>query len=283
MLLQQLAATNSRGVVLDLPLGDNSSGFSVKEVRGLDPVKANIVSSSFANMDGEQYHSSRREARNIIVTLGLDPNLAEQDVESLRRELYNYFMPKSATSLTFSMYDRFATNILLQKLALFIDGRIESFEAPLFEQNPEATLSIMCFNPDFVDPRVVEFDGSSVADLTETTLAYDGTVDTGIVFSIMPDRALTAFSIYHRPADQTLRSVDVQYPLAAGDILTVSSVRGDKYARLLSGGVETSVLYAVSPQSAWLELQPGDNDLRIYADGAPVPYKITYTNKYGGL
>ena len=74
MLLKTLKVTNSRGFTLDLPLEDISGGFIVKGIEGLGPVKATLVSSSFANMDGEQYHSSRRKARNLIVKLGLDPD-----------------------------------------------------------------------------------------------------------------------------------------------------------------------------------------------------------------
>ena len=283
MLLSGLDITNSWGSVLSLSLEDISSGFVIKSIEGLDPVKATIVSSSFANMDGEQYHSSRREARNIKLTIGLEPDYAYTSVEQLRKQLYSFFMPKTAAIMTFKMFDKFATNILQQKLNLSIAARIESFEAPLFTDKPEAVISLMCFDPDFYDPNVVIFSGNTVSDLTETTLTYDGTVDTGVLFTLKPNRAITAFTIYSRPADQTLRTADFQYNLAAGDILQISSVLGNKYVTLVHGGTQMSVLYALSPQSAWFELQPGDVDLRVYATGAPIPYTIEYTNKYGGL
>jgi hypothetical protein len=255
----------------------------VQGIKGLDPVKATLVSSSFANMDGEQYHSSRREARNLVISLGFNPNWAEQDVENLRRQLYNFLSPKSSATFIFRMFDKFATSILLQNLDLEIGGIVESFDAPLFTDKPAADLSVMCYNPDFVDPIEVEYDGETVADLTESTLNYVGTTDTGVVFTLYPDRAVSGFTIFHRSPDQKLSTVDFQYPMLAGDTLKISSVRGDKYARLTRAGVESSVLYAVSPQSAWLELDKGTHALRVYAEGAPIPYSITYTNKYGGL
>ena len=283
MLLSQLFVQNAQGQVLSLPLEDNSNGFSVKEIKGLDPVKATLVSSSFANLDGAQYHSSRREPRNIIVSLGFDPDWTKQDVEGLRRQLYSFLMPKLNAQFTFRMFDKFADDFLDSQLDLEISGYVESFDAPLFAKDPGADLSVMCFDPDFIDPRTVEVDGMTVSSLVETKVTYTGTVDTGVIFTLMPDRDLDAFTIYHRPPDQTLWTIDFQYPLVAGDILTISSVPGNKYVVLNHAGVETPVLYALQPTSAWHALSQGDNYIRVYAPGDPVPYKFTYTNRYGGL
>lgn len=283
MLLNALDVTNSRGSVLSLPLEDISGGFLVKDIQGLDPVKATIVSSSFANLDGEQYHSSRREARNIRIQLGLEPDYAIEDVKSLRDELYQFFMPKTKAVLGFHMFDRFAENILDQALDLKIDGRIESFESSLFTKEPSVDISVMCFDPDFYDPVSVIFAGSTTENPLETQLTYPGTVETGVLLTLNVDRDLPEFTIYHRPPDESLRTIDFTYPLLAGDVLKISSVVGAKSVLLTRAGVESSVLYGVSPQSGWLEIQPGINNLRVYAEGAPIPYTIEYIKKYGGL
>jgi hypothetical protein len=283
MLLQALRVTNRRGSLLDLPLSDISSGFVVQKIEGLDPVKATLVSSSFANMDGEQYHSSRRESRNIKLTLGLDPDYAVVSVKELRSQLYDFFMPKTRAHLNFRMWDKFAESVLDRRLDLEIEGRIESFESEFFSKDPVVEISIMCFDPDFIDPNPVIFNGETVNDLSELTLTYDGTAETGVLFTLHPDRALDEFTIYHRPPDETLRVVYFTEPLEAGDKLEISSVLGSKYVTRTRGGVESSRLFAVSPQSNWLEFFQGDNHLRVYAEGAPVPFSVRYTNKYGGL
>ncbi len=283
MLLKALEVTNSRGSVLNLPLEDASEGFIVKDILNLGPVKATLSSSSFANLDGAQYHSSRREARNIIVKLGLDPDYGVSSVYDLRTQLYNFFMPKTQAKLTFTLFDKFSLSVLGQVFELEIYGRIESFEPDIFSNEPTVDLSLMCFNPDFIDPDEAIFEGSTVADLTEAVLTYDGTVETGALFTILPDRAMPDVTIYHRPPDDTLRTIYFTYDLIAGDKLEISSVIGDKYVTLTRAGVEASQLYSLSPQSSWLELMPGDNNLRVYSDGAAVPYTLEYTNKYGGL
>jgi hypothetical protein len=67
--------------------------------------------------------------------------------------------------------------------------------------------------------------------------------------------------------------------LINGDIVKISTVAGTKYARKTTAGSETSALYAVSPQSYWLKLQPGANTIRVYATGAAIPYTLTYFNQ----
>lgn len=288
MLLNALKVTNSRGSILNLPLEDPSAGFVVRNIEGLGPVKATLVSTSFANMDGEQYHSSRREARNIVLTLGLEPDYAIQDVKDLRDQIYQFFMPKTQSTLAFHMFDRITQNIAEQTKDLTIDGRIESCDTSLFTKDPAVDISLMCYDPDFVDLTGVTVDGVSVSDLTPSIVTYDGTVETGVIFTLMVDRDVSEFTIYHRPPDGTLVTIDFSYPLVAGDVVRISSVSGSKYVTLTRGGVEMSILYAISPQSGWLELQPGDNSIRVYATDTATPYRplaytIDYTTKYGGL
>jgi hypothetical protein len=71
--------------------------------------------------------------------------------------------------------------------------------------------------------------------------------------------------------------------LVAGDVLSINTVTGSKGATLTRAGVESSVLYGISPQSSWLELMPGVNTIRVYATGAAIPLSIEYINRYGGL
>lgn len=284
MLLNALEVINSRGSLLNLPLEEITGGFYIKKIEGLDPVKATLVSSSFANIDGEQYHSSRREARNIKISLGLSPDYGTQTVKDLRDQLYSYFMPKSLDTFIFHMYDKFAVDVFHEYLNLQIEGRIESFDSDLFTAEPEVNISTMCFSPDFIDPTEVVFNGDTVANtVTQALLTYLGTVDTGVIFTIYPDRVLTDFTIYHTLPDGTLRSLYISYPLEAGDVLEINSIVGSKSVMLTRTGIQTSILYAMTAQSSWITLEPGDNNFRVYAEGAPIPYDIRYTTKYGGL
>lgn len=273
-MLTTVEVRNQAGSLLTLPLSDPSQGFVVTDIEGLEPVKATLVSSSFANLDGGQYHSSRREPRNLKLKLDLEPDYILDSVQELRRRLYNFFMPKTKSNLRF---------ILDDGTTVGIDGRIESFDSPLFTKDPSADISLMCYDPDFVNVDPVLITGNTVSTETNTLVTYEGSVETGIRFTLNVDRALTEFTIYHIPPDGVVRALDFAGSLSAGDVLQISTVPGAKGATLISGDTATSVLYGVSPQSNWIELQPGDNYIRVYATGAAIPYEIEYNTRYGGL
>ena len=273
-MIETLEVRTSQGSLLAVPIDDVESGIYVKEIEGLDPVKATLVSSSFANLDGGQYQSSRRDERNIKLRLGLEPDYVTETVRSLRQRLYQYFMTKTEVDLRF--YDS-------DGLVVGIVGRVESFDSAIFTDDPEVYISVMCFNPDFVELDSVIIEGDTVSTNTEMQVDYDGTVETGVQLTMNVDRPITEFTIYHRPPDGTLRSLEFAANLEAGDQLVISTVPGSKFVTLTRAGSDSSLLYAISPQSNWIEFQPGVNNIRVYAEGAAIPYQIEYTNKYGGL
>lgn len=275
-MLSHVEVRNALGDLLDLQLTDPSSGFLIEEFGGLGPVKATIVSSSFAAMDGTQYQSSRRENRNITLQLALVPDYISSSVRNLRQQLYNFFMPKSEVNLKFYLIDG---------LVVEINGRVESCEPVLFTKEPKINISILCFDPDFLDINEVILSGTTVTDSTETLISYDGTIETGIVFTMTLNHAASSFTIYHRTPDGSIRTLDFAASLLTGDVLMISTVSGDKAVILTRSGVSSSFLYGMSAQSNWIELQPGDNYIRVYctASGAPIPYAIAYTPRHGGL
>jgi hypothetical protein len=273
-MLTALEVQNAQGVTMSFPLGDIEEGYSVQSIDGLDPVKATVVSSSFANLDGEQQQSVRREKRNIVLKLGLEPDFITTSARGLRNRLYGYFMPKSQVKL------RFLDD---EEPDVEIDGTVESLDSPQFAQDPEANISILCMNPDFVDPTNVHLTGNSVANSTETAVDYAGTIETGFLFRLFINRDISTFSVVNRTLDGQIRKMDFNGPLVAGDVLEISTLPGAKRVTLIRGNAVSSRLYGFAPYSNWLQLFPGRNFLRVAIDGAVIPYSIDYTAKYGGL
>lgn len=266
---------SQQGLKLVLPLQNVVDGYVIQDIDGLDPVKANIVSSSFAQIDGAQYQSSSREERNIVLKLGLEAALyTKGTVRDLRNRLYSYLMPKSYVLLRF---------IDSEGPTVEINGYVETFDSKLFVKEPEATISILCMNPDFVDPNVVTINGTTVSTATDIEIDYEGSVDTGVNFTLNVNRAITGFSINHQPGSGAIRTMDFSYALSAGDVVKVSTTPGAKGVTLIRGTTETSILHAMSGYSSWLSLEPGKNYLRVTVAGAAIPYTIEYTDKYGGL
>lgn len=275
-MLTGFVATNAKGDEKFFDLSDVSGGFEVQEIEGLDPVKATLVTSSVASIDGVQYQSSRREARDIKITLGLNPLDGLNTVRDLRKQLYTFFMPKTNVRLDF-------LDDVDPMVSIF--GVVESCEAPPFAEEPQMVISTQCFDPDFFDPSAVVVSGFTASDTTEMTIDYEGTVDTGIRFQLNVDRDISEFTIYHKLPAGEIRLLEFVSPLVADDQLFISTVPGAKGATIShgTGGTPSSILYGVSPYSAWIALEPGENKLRVFAEGAPIPFFIEYTNKYGGL
>lgn len=273
-MLSIIEVRNVQGSLLTLPLSDISDGIVLADVGGMDPVKATVVSSSFALQDGTQYHSAKRGERNLTFQLDLEPDYVTQTVYDLRQRLYDYFMTKSQVTLTF---------IMSNGLEVDISGRVEDCSSPPFTKEPKMNVSILCFDPDFVNMTPIVFSGNSTALTTESNIAYGGSSEAGFVFVLNVNRSLSEFTFYHRPPDGTIRSMEFAGSLLSGDVLTISTIPGSKYATLNRSGSVTSVVNNISPQSSWTELFKGDNHIRVYAEGAAIPYTITYNTRYGGL
>ena len=273
-MLTKVEVRNAAGSVLTLPLQDISGGYTLKDIEGVDPVKATVVTSSFATFDGVQYESARRDFRNVILKLGFSPDWVTTTPKALRDNLYKWFMTKQQVELRFYEDSGLTTRIV---------GRVESLVSPRFTADPDATASVICFKPDFIGMTNETISGNSVADSTESTVSYIGTVETGFLFTLNVNRSISGFALYQRGDDGVQYELDFAATLVSGDVVKIGTEPGNKYATLTSGGVESSILYGISPASPWLVLSPGSNKLRLLISGAAIPYTIAYTDKYGGL
>ena len=92
-----------------LPLSDNGREetdlLQIRNIDGLDPVKATINTSAFGSVDGAAYIGSNVPTRNLVLTIHPNPDWGQWTFESLRRAVYDYFMPKLLTRLVFHSDD----------------------------------------------------------------------------------------------------------------------------------------------------------------------------------
>lgn len=273
-MLTKVEITTNQGTTLVLPLEDISDGYSVQEVEGLDPVKATIVASKFASIDGEEYQSSRRESRNIVLKLGLEPNYIVGSIGQLRKKLYGFLMPKSRVRMRFFTEGEPTVDIY---------GRVEAFEGARFTKEPDVNVSLICHQPDFYIPEPIVVNGNTTTAAIWDEIEYAGSIETGILFRLNVNRTLSEFTILHRPEDNIVRTLDFIGPLSAGDVLEISTVSGAKGVTLIRNDVRSSRLYGMPAYSDWINLFPGQNDVRVYAEGAAIPYTIEYTTKFGAI
>jgi hypothetical protein len=272
-MLSKVEITNRRSMMLTLDMMENDSGYQIEDIEGLDPVKANLVSTSYSGQNGEEYQGSTRGPRDIKFKLDLQPN-GVSTFSSLRENLYTYLMPQQQVKMRFHKTSGLYVDIL---------GVVETHSAPQFRQDPNVEVNLRCFQPDFLDPRVVILDGNTVSDSTNTAIEYPGNLEASTIIRLYPNRALEDFTIYNTPEDGIVRQLNFSGALISGDELIISSVKQAKAITLKRAGVSSSYLYGRTPQSAWIELFEGINQFRVYASGDPVPYELEYVVRYGGI
>lgn len=274
-MLSEIDIRTPQGALLTLSLEEVTDGISVQDIEGLDPVEATIITSNLAGLNGTQYHSSSRGDREIKFQLGMRDEPGFYTVEQIRKRLYKFMMPGRPVTFTFRT---------LEGLSVDISGHVKSFPAPLFAQEPEANITVLCNDSDFVNMTPVVVPGATVSSVTTFDINYDGDVEAGIVFDLNVNRSITEFTIYSQSADGLLQQLDFAAPLVAGQLLRITTTPGAESAMVSTGGGSpVSILYGVAPTSTWVELQPGANTFRVYAEGAPIPFNITYLTRYGGL
>lgn len=273
-MLDKVDITNSRGNILSLFVEENDGPYQVNDIEGLDPGKAVLSSTSYAGADGEIFQSAKRPPRNIKYKLDFDPDFNPKNYADLRNDLYTWFMPKAKITQRFYMSSG---------LYLDIDGVVESNDSPIFEEDPDASISVMCYNPDFIDGRMVSIDGFTVDDTTNTDIEYPGTVEAGMVLTLHLNRAASGFSIYNVDEGGRTQQFDFSGSLLSGDELVISSLRGNKGVTLTRASVSSSFLYGRSAQSSWIQFMEGLNQFRVFATGDPIPYTLEYRVRYGGL
>lgn len=304
-MIKEVTITNYLGESLSLELSNPwKNGIAVKEIDGLGPVKANINMTTISSGDGSRYNSARVGTRNIVFKLIL---LGSPSVEDARQKTYKYFPVKKPVSLVFETENRIGK----------ISGYVESNEPNIFSQQEETQISVVCENPYFVsikggETSVVTFFGTepmfefpfSNESLTdpliefgniklrqEEVVYYDGDSNVGIIIHMHALGEVRQITIYNTGTRESMKldtdklKTITGKGIIAGDEVTISTVKGDKYITLLRDGIVTNILNALGRDTDWFQLSKGDNRFAYTCDyGAEdLGFKIEFKTLYEGI
>lgn len=276
-MLTKVEVYDRRNNMLSLPLDGVGTSFKVRDIDGLGPPKATLSTLKRADIDGEAFQAIQGGARNIVLTLGLEPNFATESPASLRQVLYGYFMSKATVRMRF-----YSTNLPTVE----ITGYVETCDPSIFSPETQMKISIMCLDPYFraVDETVVNGLTTNIAEVTQA-IAYEGTVETGFKFVLTADRALTSLVMMNFAPEQEVFSLNYSIVMPAVEWFTeFNSEPGDKYIQIRRTYEIWNQLHVFEPSSTWLLLKPGENLFRASVLGTPdLPWEITYRAKFGGL
>lgn len=170
-MLQSVIVQNFKGETLEMELRHpEKTGLLIYNIEGIGGATGSINTSDTATGDGSWYNSARVDTRNITLSLKL-MNLPDQSVEESRHVMYRYFPIKKQVRLTF----------ITDRRSMYIDGYVESNETPIFSNQENTQVSVVC-----PDPMFYALDGSHAAFDTASSLFEFPFCDDSVVFPPPP-------------------------------------------------------------------------------------------------
>lgn len=285
-MLTNLEVYSSLSSAPDLPLvlggREDVDPIHIRDMTGLGPVKADINTTQYGSGGGAFYTGGNVGQRNIVLTLGFNPDWVEHTVASLRQKVYGYFMSNQPVTLRLFRDDGPTVEIT---------GYTEGNEPEIFSKDPELEISVICPMPDFiaVSQSVVAGTANEVPDESEFTLV--GNVDTSgrVVLTTIEDDPAPDYdgtvTLEHKTLAPGANLFKVTGSVAEGLDLIIDSARGAKVAENVIGAEHINLLNSMTSDSKWLALRPGTNKFRVLLDPAAADkaWTLTYFERFGGL
>jgi Phage tail protein len=264
---------SAQTLLLDAAGRPETDLLQVRDITGLGPVEASINSVPSGSIDGESYSGSNVGRRNIVLTVKPNPDWATWTFESLRKLVYSYFMPRLRVRLVFETDE-------LDPVEIY--GYVESVEPVIFSKDGEISISVICPSPHFTAVTPTEVIGTND---TPVTITYDGNIETPFNLKVVRTSGATPIYVQAVFLGSPPRYQQVAAPVSATEYFVSNSAPGNKYVRMVnsSTGVFSNLLSKIWSGSAWLTLQPGDNEFILVTDQGAQDWTLTYYRKYGGL
>lgn len=300
-MISQIKITNHLSESITLTLGSpEKSGLFVRFV-DLGPSKADVNVAQSATGDGGVVNSTRVNSRNILLSLGF---LEKPTIEDARQLIYKYLPIKKMVTVEVHASNRICK----------ATGYVESSEMDIFSKQSGCTVSILCpdaylyspvesllslmgqdvlfefpFSNESLSQPLIEF--SNFTGAREGVIEYVGDVPVGITINIHATGDVTGLRIANLTTTQLVTIDDTRLieimgsGISSGDDIIISSVRGNKFARLVRSGVTYDILYALGSNPSWFVLESGDNAFTYLADTglSNLEFRINNLVAYEGI
>lgn len=295
-MIKSITVTNYLGQSKKFELSrPDKSGFAITNIEGLGPSKSNILTTEVATNDGAIFNSARSEVRNIVITF--DFRFAK-DVEEARHESYKYFPNKKKLKLV----------IETDKRTCETYGYVEDNDPSIFSQYETTQISIICTDPYLysLEKNITVFSGvesifefpfsneslsgnlleiSALRVDTHQTVYYEGDSEIGILISIHAIGEAKNVTIYNTGTREVMKLDSAKIEaltgsgIVAGDEIEISTVKGNKYIKLIRDGLETNILNCLDKKTSWFQISKGDNIFAYTADEGEANLQFRIENK----
>lgn len=301
-MIYSLAVTNYLGDRIRLELGrPENTGFLIKSITGLGPVKANVNTTEVATNDGSMFNSARLSQRNIVIQMAFVNTVYGEDIEEVRQKSYKYFPIKKNVELIIETDNRYVRT----------KGYIESNEPDIFSKQEGSQISIICPDPYFysasedgnnitdfysIDP-VFEFPFSneSLSDpllifgeiqiKTEGVITYHGDSEIGVMIYIHAIGPATNINIYNTETREVMSINTTKLEaltgkgIVASDDIIINTLKGEKSITLVREGVSYNILNCLDKNTDWFTLVKGDNIFAFTAESGVTNLQFRIENK----
>lgn len=301
-MIYSLAVTNYLGDRIKLELGrPENTGFLVKSITGLGPVKANVNTTEVATNDGSMFNSARLSQRNIVIQLAFVHSIYGEDIEEIRQKSYKYFPIKKNIELVIETDNRYVRTT----------GYIESNEPDIFSKQEGTQISIICPDPYFysasedgnnvtdfysIDP-VFEFPFSNeslsepllifgeIQIKTEGVITYHGDSEIGVMIYIHAIGPATNINIYNTETREVMSINTTKLEaltgkgIVASDVIIINTLKGEKSITLVREGKSYNILNCLDKNTDWFTLVKGDNIFAFTAESGVTNLQFRIENK----
>lgn len=245
-----------------------------------------------------------RIENNSLYINDVSSSIPSNSIEDVRLLSYKYFPIRKQVTITIKT-DRKTAHAV---------GIVEKNEPKIFQKQETTTVSIKCADPFFhseryvkkmvygIDPlfefvyenekpdqKLTEF--GSINLFKEDSIEYDGDSETGFILEVRARGPATGVVFYDNESGERMAlSDDVLVTktgngIIAGDVIILNSEVGQKYCRLLRGGITYDILNALIQPINWFKLNKGTNTFGYDAsDGLEnLIFTVKYDILYDGV
>ena len=272
------------------------------KIKGLDPPTGTVSTSNYAGMNGSYLNNAFIEKRNVVISF----EMRGFDVELRRHDLYRVVKPSRYIKIYYST----------KNISVYAEGIVETCEVENFEKLTSGQISILCPDPYFYDASgsstlfmdasaqfEFPFSNESVTEPmiefsiiridSRAIINYEGDSDTGLIITLHPVATVSDITLYNVTTKESM-AIDTDKitaitgtAFAPGDDIIISTIKGDKYVRLLRNGFYTNIISALAKDADWLQITPGDNIFDFTTDSAETKTNLmvtfSYRKAYGGV
>jgi len=255
--MYELTITGESGKTLTF--NDIGGQFTIVEITGLNPPKANINKNSVSLMPGSRYNSSKILDREIKLAFAI-----EYEAEAGRLAVYDVLQTGRPVRLSYKS----------DLLDVYVDGYVWNILPAYFAQKQTVTVDILCTSPYFKSAQEIVNDLSAIVSmfsfpfaseaageiifgqidsLRSISVPNNGNVTCGLEIELFARGAITNPKIYNYTTGEF---IGLNYSMQTGDLITISTENGHKTVTLLRNGVETNLFNALMEGVTWLQLPP---------------------------